>query len=80
MRRGSGSDGPAPARLVALFFAALVLFNFPMLAIFDRDSMIFGLPLLPVALFISWGVLIVLLAWVSESRRPPPPPPKDEGA
>jgi len=32
-------------RLVALFFGGMVLFNFPLLALWDRDLSLFGLPL-----------------------------------
>ena len=42
-------------RLVALFFGGMVLFNFPLLALWDRDLTLFGLPLFPAALFIGWG-------------------------
>jgi hypothetical protein len=58
--------GPRTQALVALCGAALVLFNFPMLVIWDRDATVFGLPLLPVALFGIWAGLIALLAWASE--------------
>lgn len=69
IRPGKG-DGPERGVLLALFGAALVLFNFPMLTVFDREATVFGLPLLAVALFAIWGGLIALLAWASE-RRPP---------
>ena len=35
-----------------------MLFNFPMLIVWDRDATVFGLPLLPVALFAIWAALI----------------------
>ena len=54
--------------LLALCGAGLVLFNFPMLIVWDREATVFGLPLLPVALFAIWAALIGLLAWVSEDR------------
>lgn len=69
MARRGGQDGPDPARLLALFAAALVLFNFPLIAVFDIEATVFGLPLLPVALFIGWGAVIGALAWVSKRRR-----------
>jgi hypothetical protein len=53
--------------LLALWGAGLVLFNFPMLIVWDRDITVFGLPLLPVALFAIWAALIGLLAWASEA-------------
>lgn len=52
--------------LIALWGAGTVLFNFPMLIVWDRDGTVFGLPLLPVALFVIWAALIGMLAWVSE--------------
>ena len=39
-------------RLVALFAAALLLFNFPLLALWDHEVLVWGLPLFPTALFI----------------------------
>ncbi len=56
-------------RLLALFFAGGLLFNFPLIALWDRDVQWFGLPLFPLALFIVWGILIALLAWIVE-RQP----------
>lgn len=56
-------------RLIGLFALALLLFNFPLLALWDRDATIAGLPLFPAALFIIWGLLIVALALLME-RRP----------
>ena len=53
-------------RLVALFFGGMVLFNFPLLALWDRDLTLFGLPLFPAALFIGWGVLIAVVGWTVE--------------
>jgi hypothetical protein len=54
-------------RLVALFAAAALLLNFPLLALWDRDTTVFGLPLFPLALFLIWAVVIALLAWLMES-------------
>ena len=53
-------------RLLALFFAGLVLFNFPLLALWDRDATLLGLPLFPAALFALWALLIALLALILE--------------
>lgn len=59
-------------RLVALFVAGLLLFNFPLLALWDHDARVFGLPLFPTALFLIWALLIAALAWVVE-RTPDAP-------
>jgi hypothetical protein len=41
-------------RLTALFFAGGLLFNFPLLALWDADANVLGVPLFPLALFIGW--------------------------
>ncbi len=53
-------------RLTALFFAGGLLLNFPLLALWDTDANVLGVPLFPLALFIVWGVLIALLGWTAE--------------
>jgi hypothetical protein len=57
-----------PHRLLALFAAGLLLFNYPLLRLWLAEGRVFGLPLLPVALFTAWALLIVLLAWWMERR------------
>ena len=75
MRRGRGRSNQI---LVAFCVAGFALFNFPLLIIWDQDLTLFGLPFLPVALFVIWGGLIGVLAWVSEGdsegRKPGPQP------
>jgi hypothetical protein len=53
-------------RLLALFAAGLLLFNFPLLALWDRDATLLGLPLFPAALFAIWALLIAVLGVISE--------------
>lgn len=64
--------GPGARLALALCAAGLVLFNFPLLTVWDRDATVFGLPLLPVVLFGIWGALIVALAIASERGAAPP--------
>lgn len=54
-------------RLVALFAAGWALLNFPLLTLWDRGVALAGIPLLPLALFGGWAVLIALAAWVAEA-------------
>ena len=61
MLKGLGSQ-----RLVALFAGGWVLFNFPLLGLWDRDATVWGIPLFPAALFLLWGGLIAALAWLME--------------
>ena len=53
-------------RLLALFAAALLALNFPLLALWDHAATVAGLPLFPAALFLLWALLIALLAWIVE--------------
>lgn len=53
-------------RLVALFLIGALLFNYPILALFDRATTAFGIPVLYVYIFCAWGLLIGLLALVTE--------------
>ncbi|MCP5286069.1 MAG: hypothetical protein H6933_14360 [Burkholderiaceae bacterium] len=57
----------ARQRLLALFAAGLLLLNFPLLALWDRELTVAGLPLFPLALFTIWGVLIAALAWLGRA-------------
>jgi len=59
-------EGLTAQRLLALFALGWLLLNFPLLGLWDRDISVFGLPLLPAALFAGWGIVIGLLAWVTE--------------
>lgn len=61
--------GLVAQRLVALYAGGWVLLNFPLLALWNRELSVFGLPLFPLALFFGWALLIALLAWVVESDR-----------
>jgi hypothetical protein len=53
-------------RLLALFAAGLAGLNFPLLALWDHEATLAGLPLFPAALFLLWGVLILVLALLVE--------------
>lgn len=56
-------------RLVAAFFIGLLLFNYPVLTLFNHTRLIFGVPILYVYLFVSWAALIGLYALMIERRR-----------
>jgi hypothetical protein len=56
-------------RLAALFLLGCALFNYPLLALFNRSAEIFGIPLLYAFLFGSWLGLIVLMALLMERRE-----------
>jgi uncharacterized membrane protein len=63
----SGSDAKGQ-RLVALCLLGMLLFNFPLLAVFNVRATVFGVPVLYAYFFAAWGVLIALMALVIERR------------
>jgi len=56
-------------RLIAVFMAGAALFNYPLLALFNRTADLGGVPLLYVYVFGAWAALIGLLALVVERSR-----------
>ena len=56
-------------RLVAVFLLGVLLFNYPLLALFNRTVLVFGVPLLYAYIFAAWGLLIGLAALVVERSR-----------
>lgn len=59
----------AGQRLVAVFLGGWIVFNYPVLSLFDRAATLLGIPLVFAYLFLAWAVLILLMAWVVE-RQP----------
>ena len=55
-------------RLIALCMLGCILFNFPILALFNVPGSFFGVPLLYAYIFLAWALLIALMAWVVEKR------------
>ena len=55
-------------RLAFVFLLGCVLFNYPLLSIFNRSGSFFGLPPLFAWLMGAWLALIALLALVVERR------------
>jgi hypothetical protein len=54
-------------RLAALFGAGLLFLNFPLLALWDHDLLVAGIPLFPAALLAIWAVLIAALGLLTDS-------------
>ncbi len=70
-------------RLIALCVAGAVMFNFPLLTLWDTGTRVFGLPALGLALFAGWGVLIACAAWIvrlnGQARSPERDDADDDG-
>jgi hypothetical protein len=54
-------------RFVALCMLGMLLFNYPILTLFNVSGTLFGVPLLYAYLFIAWAALIALMALLAES-------------
>jgi hypothetical protein len=53
-------------RLVALCILGCVLFNYPVLAIFNVSATVVGIPVLYAYIFVAWGLLIASMAFAVE--------------
>ena len=62
----------AAERSVATFLFASVAFSPPFLSIFGADTFVFGLPLLYLYLFVAWGLVIAMVAWIADLGSGPP--------
>ena len=55
-------------RLVAVFILGTLLFNYPMLALFNRPIMVGAIPLVFAYVFVAWALVIGLLVLIMESK------------
>ena len=62
----TNSEAKGP-HLAALCMLGALLFNFPILALFNVGGSLWGVPLLYAYIFIAWAVLIALMALIVES-------------
>ena len=58
-------DSLRSARMVAVATLAVVLFDYPLLALFDVDVRVLGVPLLWAYLFTAWAGVIAIVAWLA---------------
>jgi hypothetical protein len=62
------SEHRTSARLVALAVLAFLLFNYPLLRLFDVDVIVLGVPLVWLYVFVAWAVLIALVGLTVRDR------------
>ena len=55
-------------RFVALCLTGMLLFNYPILSLFNVSGALFGVPILYAYLFAVWAALIAVMAYIAESR------------
>lgn len=93
-RHGGGRHASQGDRAVALFLLGALVFNAPILLLFNVEAFVLGIPVLYVYLFLAWGALIVLMALNARHadattladppsphiHGPPPPRPPDGDA
>ena len=65
MRESAGKG----QRLIALFVLGCLLFNYPILSLFNVPAEVFGVPVLYAYIFAAWTLLIALMAFAAESRH-----------
>ncbi len=56
-------------RLIAVFLLGVLLFNYPVLAVFYGGGDLLGVPVVYAYIFSAWACVIALLALVVERRR-----------
>jgi hypothetical protein len=60
------SEEAKAQRFVALCMLGMLLFNFPILGLFNVPGTFFGVPALYAYIFMAWAALIALMALVAE--------------
>ena len=55
-------------RFVALCMLGTLLFNYPLLAVFNVAETAFGIPVLYAYIFSAWTLLIACMAYVVETK------------
>ena len=55
--------------LILIFFVMLLSFNFPVLAIFNKAALRWGIPVLYLYVFVIWAASIAALVLLMEYRQ-----------
>jgi len=61
--------GAIGQRLIGLFLLGCLLFNYPLLALFNARATVAGIPLLYAYLFSAWALLIALAVLVMRRHQ-----------
>ena len=56
-------------RFVALCMLGMLLFNYPILDLFNVPGTLFGVPVLYAYMFIAWAALIASMAFLANSNE-----------
>jgi hypothetical protein len=52
-------------RLFCLFLLGCLIFNYPIISLFNHNIFIWGIPLLFVFLFCAWGLIILAMIFIT---------------
>lgn len=55
-------------RLISLFLLGCLLFNYPILSIFDLPKTVLGIPLLYLYILCTWALLILLVGLITSKH------------
>ncbi|HSS65589.1 MAG TPA: hypothetical protein VLS27_14250 [Gammaproteobacteria bacterium] len=61
-------DSRTGERLIALLLAGIIAWTYPVLFLISADASVFGIPLLYLYLYLSWGLFVGLVALIIEWR------------
>jgi len=56
-------------QLLILFFLGMFFFNFPALAVLNKNVLLAGIPVLYLYIFVLWLLLVGVMVWVVERER-----------
>jgi len=62
-------DSVISRRLFGIFLLGFILFDYPILSIFNVETFLFGIPLLYLYMLIVWLLLILLIVFVTRVTR-----------
>lgn len=65
--------------LVGIFMLCCVLFSYPIMTLFNLDTMVFGIPLLYVYIFSAWCFLIFMI-FIATRLHSKPEVPQSESS
>lgn len=63
------NDSVKGKRLVGLFLLGFLLFNFPILSLFNLKVIVFGIPLLYLYIFSIWFIFIVFIYLITRFSK-----------
>ncbi len=59
-------------RLIVMFIIGVIALNYPLLSLFSKVKLIFGIPVLYLYLFVFWIIFIVCIAVIVEKTKSQP--------